>query len=228
MKTISGSIAPSAAARTGLVGTRPTMKPRSVGRSGSTPASGTCICARRAALASGAIVMRSKSGGPASAAKMAAPARSARKTVTVRAPSRPSDRTSAKLETLVTSSDTTRGTRTIRIALTQSVPSGSIEAAAASSADDRAAATAMPAASPRRRAASPAMAGDRAADRRRLRRVEEILPAGAAGRRSTGMGEFFWRSRMVSSRVWLPEARHPCSETSRGAKRTAKRASCPR
>ena len=79
----------------------------------------------------------------------------------VRAPSRPSERTLAKLVTLVNSSDTTSGTRTIRIAFTQSGPSGSTRPASVSSGPTRAADTPIPAPRPTTSATRPRTAGDR-------------------------------------------------------------------
>ncbi len=165
VKTISGSIAASTAARIGLVGTRPTTKPPSVGRSGTAAGIDDCPWARRAAPASAGIDRRANSGGPASAANRAAPARSTRNHVIVRAPSRPSDRTSAKLVTLVKSSDTTSGTSTIRIAFTHSAPSGSTRPASASSGANRAADTPIPAPRPTTSAARPSTAGRSSAAR---------------------------------------------------------------
>jgi hypothetical protein len=103
----------------------------------------------------------------------AAPASSTRNHMIVRAPSLPSERTSAKLVTLVNSSDTTSGTRTIRIAFTHNAPSGSTRPTSVSSGPIRAADTPIPAPRPTTSAASPSTAGDRRprdASRRRMTR----------------------------------------------------------
>ena len=68
---------------------------------------------------------------------------------------------SAKLVTLTTSSETTSGTSTMRIAFTHRVPSGSTRAASPVSHREPAAETIIPAPSPATSATRPTTAGDR-------------------------------------------------------------------
>ena len=147
---INGSIAPLAAALTGLVGmsevsqlAKPTLGAPVVSDWAASAAPGgragrlVIRCGNQAntAIASG-ITIR------VAAASMA------RNTASVRPPSRPTAVTSDADATPVITSETTRGITVIRIALTQSVPTGATASAAPSSAALCVAAMAMPAPRP--------------------------------------------------------------------------------
>ncbi len=131
-------MAPSAAALTGFEGTSPTSHSRAVGAArcdGPAPAATT----RSDAVVAASIGSHASSGGVISAVSAALQETRRRKSAAALRPSRPTRRGSLAEATPTTRLETTSGTTVIRIALTQSVPTGSASAARASSAGLRAA-----------------------------------------------------------------------------------------
>ena len=148
--TSSGTIAPSAAARTALVGTRATT--HWLGDAGA--ADPACEPARSAAEAASSIGRRANTAGIATAASAAVAVSSTRTVTPARHPARPIAGPSSWAVMQTTSLDTTSGRMVMRIALIHSVPATSATVPTGASRGP-ATPTAMPVASP---AASPSRA----------------------------------------------------------------------
>ena len=125
-KTITGSMASSTAALTGFGGTRPTSQLVNEGSAGTAPAAE--LAPRSDAADAASILSSEKSGGAARKVSSATVERITAYSATARPPSRPTARVSFSSAMVAISSETTSGMIVIRIALTHTVPTGSIAA----------------------------------------------------------------------------------------------------